>query len=302
LDAWYLNYVMNTELARKHSAKVLSVAVGQANINAQKLRTYPIPLPPTLDEQRAIANALKDVDRLLDGLDELTAKKRDLRVAVMQQLLSGKTRLPGFDESWTERQLGELGVFVKGSGIKKAEASSGGLPCVRYGELYTHHDDVVRRFYSSISPAVAATARRLQQGDLVFAGSGETKEEIGKCAAFTGDFEAYAGGDIVILRNHGQDPAFMGYACNTPLVIGQKSSRAQGDTVVHISARALADIVVRLPSLSEQRAIVRVLEDSDAEIAAIERRRAKTQNLKLAMMQELLSGRTRLVSKGGSDA
>lgn len=301
LDARYLNYVMNTEVARKHSAKVLSVAVGQANINGQKLRTYPIPVPPTLAEQEAIARALGDVDALLERLDQLIAKKRDLRIAVMQQLLSGETRLPGHMKPWTEARLGELGTFFKGSGVRKSEANSGALPCVRYGELYTHHDNVVRRFFSSISPQVAATATRLERGDLLFAGSGETKEEIGKCAAFAGDFLAYAGGDIVVLRNHRQNPTFMGYYCNSPVVGRQKASKGQGDAVVHISARALADISVRLPSVPEQDAIAEVLEDSDAEISTLEERRAKTQDLKLAMMQELLTGKTQLHTTGGSN-
>ena len=93
LDSRFLNYVLNTEFARSHSAKVLSVAVGQANINAQKLKTYPIPLPPTLAEQEAITEALGDADALIESLEQLVAKKRHLKQAAMQQLLTGRTRL-----------------------------------------------------------------------------------------------------------------------------------------------------------------------------------------------------------------
>jgi type I restriction enzyme S subunit len=278
----------------------MSMRSGQPGINGQEYAQLPVPVPP-VEEQQAIAGALGDVDALLDRLDQLIAKKRDLRIAVMQQLLSGETRLPGHMKPWTEARLGELGTFFKGSGVRKSEANSGALPCVRYGELYTHHDNVVRRFFSSISPQVAATATRLERGDLLFAGSGETKEEIGKCAAFAGDFLAYAGGDIVVLRNHRQNPTFMGYYCNSPVVGRQKASKGQGDAVVHISARALADISVRLPSVPEQDAIAEVLEDSDAEISTLEERRAKTQDLKLAMMQELLTGKTQLHTTGGSN-
>ncbi|MCK6491728.1 MAG: restriction endonuclease subunit S, partial [Planctomycetes bacterium] len=168
-------------------------------INNKHVKPLPFPLPP-LCEQRAIAEALSDVDGLLGGLDRLIAKKRDLKQAAMQQLLTGQTRLPGFHGEWDDTTLGDVGQFLKGSGVTKDQTRSGSLACVRYGELYTHHDDVIRAFFSWISPEVATTAVRLRIGDILFAGSGETKEEIGKCAAFISDAEAYAGGDIVILR------------------------------------------------------------------------------------------------------
>jgi type I restriction enzyme, S subunit len=295
LDFEYLYYALG-HIGLWRFADTTSVP----QINNKHINPLPFPLPD-LPEQRSIAKALSNVDRLIDGLDELLGKKRDLRQAVMQQLLSGRVRLPGFDGRWDEQRLGQLGIFLKGRGVKKDESLSGSLPCVRYGELYTRHENVVREFHSAISPAVASTARRLLRGDLLFANSGETKEEIGKCAAFTADREAYAGGDIVILRDHGQDPTFMGYYCNFPSVAAQKASKGQGDAVVHISARALADVVLRLPSVPEQQAIAGVLEDIDAEIGALETRREKTRDLKQAMMQELITGRTRLVIKGGAN-
>ena len=113
----------------------------------------------------------------------------------MQELLTGKKRLPGFSGKWKVKRLGRLGGFLKGSGVTRDESASGSLACVRYGELYTRHNDCIKSFYSWISREVAyATATRLEQGDILFAGSGETKDEIGKCAAFVDDIEAYAGG------------------------------------------------------------------------------------------------------------
>ena len=153
----------------------------------------------------------------------------------------------------------------------------------------------MRSFNSWISREVAETATPLRRGDIVFAGSGETKEEIGKCVALVDDVEAYAGGDIVILRPNGANSLFLGYLLNTPTVASQKASRGQGDAVVHISASALASINLSLPSQAEQTAIAAVLSDMDAELAALEARRDKTRALKQGMMQELLTGRTRLV-------
>jgi type I restriction enzyme S subunit len=252
-------------------------------------------LPVDIEEQRSIATALSDVDGLLGGLDRLISKKRDLKQAAMQQLLTGQTRLPGFHGEWEVKRLGDMGMFLKGSGVTKEQTRSGTLACVRYGELYTLHNDLVRSFQSWISPEVAATAVQLKQGDIFFAGSGETKEEIGKCAAFVSDIEAYAGGDIVILRPDDSDSVFLGYYLNTGPIARQKASRGQGDAVVHISSSALSDVRCKLPPLPEQTAIAKVLTEMDAELAALEKRRDKTRAIKQAMMQELLTGRTRLV-------
>ena len=267
----------------------------QPNISGKQIESLAFPIPNDLPEQRAIAEALSDVDGLLGGLDRLIAKKRDLKQAAMQQLLTGQTRLPGFHGEWEVKTLGEIGRFLKGSGVTKDQTRSGTLACIRYGELYTRHNDVVRDFQSWISPEVAATAVRLKQGDILFAGSGETKEDIGKCAAFVSNIEAYAGGDIVILRLDCSDPVFLGYYLNTGSIARQKASRGQGDAVVHISSSALSKVHCKLPPVPEQTAIAQILSDMDAELTALEQRREKTRALKQAMMQELLTGRTRLV-------
>jgi type I restriction enzyme, S subunit len=253
-----------------------------------------VTLPPRA-EQEAIATALDNIDVLLAKVDALITKKRDLKQAAMQQLLTGQTRLPGWTGKWEERRLGELGQFLKGRGIRKDEASSGDVACIRYGEIYTQHNDCIRAYSSWISEDVARTAARLRRGDLLFAGSGETKEEIGKCAAFLDDVEAYAGGDIIILRPNASDPVFMGYYLNTPPINAQKASRGQGDAIVHISTAALSSIDVTIPEVEEQAAIAAVLSDLDAEVAALEARRDKTRALKQGMMQELLTGRIRLI-------
>ena len=97
---------------------------------------------------------------------------------------------------WHAERLADIGRFSKGLGIKKDEFLSGTIPCIRYGEIYTHHNYVIKRFNSFISSEVAKTSQKLNMGDILFAGSGETKEEIGKAVAFTQQIEAYAGGNI----------------------------------------------------------------------------------------------------------
>ncbi|MBK9351264.1 MAG: restriction endonuclease subunit S [Sulfuritalea sp.] len=292
LHPGYLLRVLNHRI--DYWRTVASSSRKDPNITSKDIREFPLAVPP-IPEQQAIAEALSDADALIESLEQLLAKKRQIKQGAMQELLTGQKRLPGFAGEWQPTPLGAIGEFLKGSGITRDEAQSGTLPCVRYGEIYTTHNDYIRAFQSWISLEVAVRATRLRQGDVLFAGSGETKEEIGKCIAFVDKLEAYAGGDIVILRPRGFDSLFLGYALNTANVIRQKASRGQGDAVVHISAVALAQIEVRVPDATEQTAIATLLSDMDTELAALEAKLAKARDLKQGMMQELLTGRIRLV-------
>lgn len=295
VDSRYLAYFLASTAAQR-LFKSMTDAGAKAGMNLAGVRGVLVALPPSTDEQAAIAHSLTDADALIDSLQQLLTKKRQIKQGAMLELLTGKRRLPGFDRPWQELKLRRLGPFLKGAGIRRDEALSGDLPCVRYGELYTTHSDHIRSFSSWISAAVASTSTLLRRGDLLFAGSGETKEEIGKCVAFLHSEPAYAGGDIVILRPSVEvDSMFLGYLFNMPSVVRQKASRGQGDAVVHISANALGEIEVKLPEAAEQTAIAQVLSDMDTEITALESRLTKARALKLAMAQALLTGRIRLV-------
>jgi type I restriction enzyme S subunit len=272
-----------------------AIQTGVPHTNLSILRRYQIPVPPTKAEQEAIATALSDADALIESLQQLIVKKGQIKQGTMQALLAGKRRLPGFDQPWKEMLIGELGSFLKGRGVSRDQATSGDLACIRYGEIYTKHDDYIKEFKSWISKDVASFATRLVHGDLLFAGSGETKEEIGKCVAFVGIEDAYAGSDIVILRGTGNDPKFLGYYLNTAAICARKASKGQGDAVVHISAEALGSIEIEIPEYEEQCAIAAILTDMDTELSELDARLTKTRQLKQGMMQELLTGRIRLV-------
>ena len=274
---------------------VASMDIGaKAGMSLLTVRKIRLALPP-FPEQRAIDEALSDVDGLLAALEALIAKKRDIKQAAMQQLLTGKNRLPGFSGAWGTKRLEDLGSFSKGRGIKREDVSDTGLPCIRYGELYTRYKDYILNPVSCIPPAVALEALPIRKGDLLFAGSGETAEEIGICAAYLGEEPAYAGGDVITLTPSGQNSIYLGHLMNHPAVATQKARMGQGDAVVHISAGNLAQVKIELPPLTEQTAIANILSDMDAEIAVLERRRDKTRAIKQGMMQQLLTGRVRLV-------
>ncbi len=203
-------------------------------------------------------------------------------------------------EEWKVKPIGKLGLFSKGNGISRAESNTGIIPCVRYGEIYTTHDNYIKKFYSFISREVANRAKKLKVGDVLFTASGETKEDIGKNVAFIDDIEAYAGGDIIILSPKNADSLFLGYLFNAPYVVTQKANKGQGDAVVHITKDSLRDIVIAIPeSISEQTAIATALSDTDALIAALDKKIAKKQQIKQGAMQQLLTGKKRLPGFSG---
>ena len=174
-------------------------------------------------------------------------------------------------KGWREVKLGEISKFSKGSGITKKEVRDKGVPCIRYGELYTKHNLKVRDFYSFISNKDLDKRKLIKNNDLLFAGSGETREEIGKCASFNHDIRAYAGGDVIICS---LDPKavradFASCYLNT---IGRKQINrlGQGNSIVHIYSRYLEDVVIPLPSIEEQKAIASLLEKWDIAIEKTE--------------------------------
>ena len=291
-DARFLAYCIQTKM-KIMAEKTQGTSI--KGVTVENIAQMEIELPPQ-EEQTAIAETLSDIDSLISSLQKLIEKKKAIKQGAMQELLTGKKRLPGFDEEWRTYKLGELGSFDKGCGISRAESNTGNFPAVRYGELYTKHTDYVKQYYSCISGDVAQTAKRVTFGDILFAASGETKEEIGVCAAIVDRRDIFAGGDIVVFTPTTEiNPIFFGTLLNMPFVQKQKSERGQGDAVVHIHADSLSEIIISMPEKNEQEAIATVIKDFIDEIEQLERKLAKYQQIKQGMMQELLTGRIRLV-------
>ena len=172
---------------------------------------------------------------------------------------------------WENVTLAQIGTFKKGAGISRTESNSGDLAAVRYGELYTLHNYYIRGYNSHISRTVAEKALRVYCGDILFACSGETKEEIAKCAAIIDNVEVYAGGDIIVLTPCMKvNSVFLGFILNTQAVIQQRAQKAQGDAIVHISSESLKAIEIPLPKYSEQCKIAAALLDIDTLIVNLE--------------------------------
>lgn len=193
--------------------------------------------------------------------------------------------------------MNKLGQFSKGKGILKEQVIESGLPCIRYGEIYTTHNFVVKEFKSFISEEVAKESQPIKKGDILFAGSGETLEEIGKAVAYTGSEKAYAGGDVIILSTNGDSHAeFLSFVLETDFVRRQKRRLGQGHSVVHIYPRDLATLKIPLPPLKERQAIADLLHLMDNAITKNNLLIEKKQLQKKWLMQTLLTGKKRLRS------
>lgn len=294
----FLQYFFQSTDFRRQIDGHLGATINQ--ITNGSLNSFRIVVPNDPAEREAIAEALDDVAALVETLERLIAKKQAVRKGMVQELLNRHTRLPGFSAEWTEANLGSLGTFLKGRGIKRDDVMPGGIRCIRYGELYTAFDDYTTDTQSFVTASVASTALPLRSGDVLFAGSGETREEIGKCVAYVGPTPAVTGGDVIVLRSEMCNPIYLAVLANTPEIVAQKARAGQGDAVVHIYGQSLAAVRVPLPPREEQDAIARVIVDIDEQVCSMQRRLAKAQNTKIGMMQELLTGRTRLSKAEGA--
>lgn len=194
---------------------------------------------------------------------------------------------------WEVKKLGEIGNFLKGKGIKKDELCDNGLPCVIYGQIYTSYDFYTDKFTSFIPINLKPYTTEIYQNDILFAGSGETKEEIGKSIAYIGKECAYAGGDIIILRQDKVISIFITYYLNS---IGRKhlNRLGQGDSVVHIYKSILESVKIPVPPLAEQEKIAEILSLWDKAIEQTKELITYKEKQKKGLMQNLLTGKKRL--------
>jgi type I restriction enzyme S subunit len=202
-------------------------------------------------------------------------------------------------EDWEVKSLENIGLFKKGKNIPKKDLTSEGVPCVLYGEIYTEYNFTSNKLNSFIPHAIAQQSTSINKGDILFAGSGETAEEIGKCFTYLGDEKACAGGDINIFCPLNDDSTFLGYLLNSVQVNKQKSNLGQGSSVVHIYSSSLKIILIPLPPPLEQQAIASALSDVDALITALGQLITKKRNIKQGAMQLLLTGKKRLPGFSG---
>ena len=269
------------------------------------IRSVMLPVPP-LDEQAAIVRYLDDaVQRIrayLSAKERLIALLEEERQAVIHQAVtkgldpnvklkpSGVKWLGNVPEHWETVQLGRIGSFLKGSGGTKDDEVPSGIPCIRYGDLYTTHKYFISQSRSFISPEKAVDYTPIRKGDVLFPTSGETIEEIGKSAVNLLDAPAYCGGDLIIFRpTTPMNPKFSGYLLDCPTSQDQKSKMGRGVSIMHVYSNQLKYLWLGIPPMVEQETIAEHIDQATTDIAtAIDRARRQ-----IELMEEY---RTRLIA------
>ena len=275
-----------------------SVGTTMVNLNQGTLANLQIPFPPTKAEQEAIAKALSDADALIESLEQLIAKKRQIKQGAMQELLAGKKRLPGFSGEWEETTIGGLASLWKG----------GSNPGLHPERIFTHYS--LPAFDNGRAP-VTEPGRLIGSNKFTVPPSSVllsklnpripriwAPDEIPENAVCSTEF-------LVLLPNEGTNREFLAILCSSNVVSDQMKLHATGTTGSHqrIHPPQAMAIELFIPSdPDEQTAIAAILSDMDAEITALETKLAKARQLKHGMMQELLTGNIRLIQPEKSNA
>ena len=299
-----------SKVLRVRNLNDLANQSAQPLITGTQVRAQRLPVPP-LSEQAAIARYLDHADRrirrCIQAKEKLVKLLEEQRQALVNEAVTGRVDVrtrepyPAYKPSgvkwlgdvpshWEVRQLGRMGTLSKGNGGSKADEEPVGVPCVRYGDLYTTHTRFISSSRAFVSRARAAEYTPVNHGDVLFAASGETIDEIGKSAVNLILSEACCGGDIIVFRpKHRMHAPFMGYVTDCWSSANQKATMGRGFTVVHIYATQLKQLVLPIPPLSEQTAIARYLDHADRRI----RRYVESAQRQIHLLNEY---RTRLIA------
>lgn len=261
-----------------------------ASLNQRILSRVQIPYAP-ITEQRAIAEMLSEVDALITALDRLIAKKRDIKQATMQQLLTGKTRLPGFSGKWETKRLGDLAEMGSGGTPLSSVAAyyDGEIPWVSISDMTKGGKTIeaTERNLTALGFSNSA-AQMFPSGTILYA----MYASIGECS-IAGVPLCTSQAILGIQPKEMLRTDFLYYYLTS--LKAQVKTLGQQGTQANLNKGIVQDFKLGLPTVGEQAAIAAVLSDMDDELTALEARRDKTRALKEGMMQELLTGKTRLI-------
>ncbi len=299
-------YIVQLSNTNWYRALVNSIMVGSTQVHITNTAFTNILIPlPSVPEQRVIAASLCDMDDYIEAMEKLITKKHQIKQAAMQELLTGKKRLPGFDvkrgfkqtefgnfpQDWKIKKLGELGECIIGLTYKPSDIASSGLLVLRSSNISDN-----RLIYDDNVFVKGDVSRRLivRQGDLLICVRNGSRDLIGKCALIDKNAEGMTFGAFMsVFRSDYSQYIFNQFQSN---LIKTQIRENIGATINQITNNNLNSFSIPIPENEEEMwAIVDVLSDMDAEISALEQQRKKIHQLKQGMMQELLTGRVRLV-------
>ncbi|MGA3952967.1 restriction endonuclease subunit S [Ralstonia nicotianae] len=301
----YVSYFLSSERSQK-LFRSLADSGAKAGMNLATVRQIKVALPPTVNEQQAITEALSDADALIEALEQLLTKKHQIKQGAMQELLTGRKRLPGFAGKWKTRALCDLFNFNGGFTASRDQLSIDGHCYLHYGDIHTSNKsyiDVISEFLEipklNIPLNKVRTSSLLKDGDVVFVDASEDDEGTSKHVVVInqGDIPLISGLHTIAAKSKTDELAniYKMYCFQTPAVKAQFRFFSVGTKVSGISKSNIGKITISVPSIEEQTAIAIILSDMDAEIATLEAKLTKARSVKRGMMQQLLTGKIRLI-------
>ena len=278
----------------------------QTNLRREDVLSCPLALPNSETEQRAIAEALSNADALIESLEQLIAKKRQIKQGAMQELLTGKKRLPGFSGEWAVKRLGDLFSFSGGYSASRDQLSSEGHCYLHYGDIHGSSKMIIdaKEDYQNI-PKLNIPLKRivsnslLEDGDVVFVDASEDDEGTSKYIVVVNkdDIPFIAGLHTIVAKSKTSELTheYPRYCFQTASVHQQFLFFAVGTKVSGISKSNIPKLTLPVPPYPEQAAIAEILMDMDSEIDVLEVKLEKARQLKQGMMHNLLTGKIRLL-------
>lgn len=304
LDHQYRRYCFQT-VDIKRQFRFFAVGTKVSGISKTNIARITLPVPP-VPEQEAIAEALSDADAFIESLEQLISKKRQIKQGAMQELLTGKRRLPGFSGEWEVKLLGDLFDFSGGLSASRDQLSMEGYCYLHYGDIHTSTKNFINvRSEQQDIPKLDISLKKvssnslLDDGDVVFVDASEDEEGTSRhIVVFNKDKIPFISGLHTIVaksKTNELNNQYRRYCFQTADIKQQFRFFAVGTKVSGISKTNIAKLTLPVPSIPEQTAIASILSDMDSEITALEEKLAKARQIKQGMMQELLTGRIRLL-------
>ena len=272
-----------------------NTATGVPSLTSQNISNILVSFPP-LHEQHRIASALTSIDNLISSLGKQIWKKKNIKQGAMQQLLTGKTRLKGFSELWVKRKLGDNATIQRGGSPRPIEAylttNRDGINWIKIGDVRPN-DKFIRHTMEKIIPEGISHSRQVYKGDFILSNS----MSFGRPYILDIDGCIHDGWLVIKDYSNTYDMDFLYYILSSDTVFEQYIAMAAGSSVKNLNKEKVANVMLFAPqSLAEQRAIATILNKMDNEITALETKKAKYEAIKQGMMQQLLTGKIRLIS------
>lgn len=294
----FVFYWTRSSCYRKQLDQVM-MSQAQPSLRVPWLLNFQIPFPTDPTEQTAIATVLSDTDALIEKLEKLIAKKKAIKQGAMQQLLTGKKRLPRFSGEWDKKPMQEIGKTYGGlSGKVKADFGNGNSSYIPFMNIMSN-PIIDITYFDKVNIKTNETQAKAQKNDLFFNGSSETPEEVGMCSVLLNEIpnlylNSFCFG-FRLNKDLETDGLWLSYFFRSSIGRELIYSLAQGATRYNLSKTNFLKLIIPYPEPEEQTAIATVLSDIDAEIEKLENKLNKYRQVKTGMMQQLLTGKIRLI-------